>query len=66
MVALLLRLFALRPLLAASLFGLPILLLIAVGLFTVWALKIAVFVVLPIVAIWWLVKRLRRSSTATV
>ena len=57
MIALLLRLFALRPLLSMAIFGIPILALVAIGVVTVFALKVLVF-------IWWLVKRFRRNSTA--
>ena len=67
MIALLLRLFALRPLLTVAILGFPILLLIAVGLFTILALKLLFFVVLPIVLVIWLVKaftRPRNDSTS--
>lgn len=63
MIALLLRLFALRPLLSMAIFGIPILALVAIGVVTVFALKILVFIVLPILLIWWLVKRARRQDT---
>ena len=62
MLALILRLFALRPLLSMAIFGIPILALVAIGLVTVVALKVLVFIVLPILLIWWLVKRARRQS----
>lgn len=62
MIALLLRLFALRPLLSMAIFGIPILALVAIGIVTVFALKILVFIVFPIILIWWLVKRLRRQD----
>ena len=58
----LLRLFALRPLLSLAIFGIPIMVLVAVGLFTILALKLLIFVVLPIVALVWLFKRLSRSG----
>jgi hypothetical protein len=58
MIAALLRLFAVRPLLTMAIFGIPVLVLIAVGLFTIWALKLLVFVVLPIVAVIWLIRSL--------
>jgi len=64
MIALLLRLFALRPLLSMAIFGIPILALIAIGVVTVFMLKVLVFIVLPILLIWWLVKRARRNSTS--
>ena len=62
MITALLRLFALRPLLSLAIFGIPILLLVAVGLFTILALKLLVFVVLPIFAVVWLYKRMTRSG----
>ncbi len=62
MIAALLRLFALRPLFSLAIFGVPVLVLIAVGLFAVVALKALVFVVLPIVAVVWLVRRFLRPA----
>ncbi|HMI58627.1 MAG TPA: hypothetical protein VK511_11290 [Gemmatimonadaceae bacterium] len=62
MITALLRLFALRPLLSLAIFGIPILVLVAVGLFTILALKLLVFVVLPIFAVVWLYKRMSRSG----
>lgn len=59
MLQLILRLFALRPLLSIAIFGIPVLALIAIGLATVVALKVLVFFVLPLAFISWL---LRRSS----
>ncbi len=55
-----LRLFALRPLLSLAIFGTPVLVLIAVGLATIVALKAMVFVVLPIVLVVWLYRRSSR------
>jgi hypothetical protein len=54
----LLRLFALRPLFTVAILGVPLLIIIAVGLFTIIALKFLVFVVLPIALIVWLVRRI--------
>ena len=51
MIASILRLFALRPLFTLAIFGFPLLLLVVVGLFTILALKLLVFVVLPIAAV---------------
>jgi hypothetical protein len=62
MITALLRLFALRPLLTLAIFGFPLILLVAIGLFTILALKLLVFVVLPIVAVVWLYKRMTRSG----
>jgi hypothetical protein len=53
MIVALLRLFALRPLLTMAIFGIPILVLIAVGLFTILALKLLFFVVLPVMLVIW-------------
>ena len=61
----LLRLFALRPLLSMAILGIPVLMLVAVGLITIFALKVIVFVVLPILLVVWLVRRFsRRDNTS--
>jgi len=57
-----LRLLALRPLLSLAIFGIPLLVLVAVGLFTILALKLFVFVVLPVLALVWLYRKLSRSD----
>jgi hypothetical protein len=62
MLVALLRLLALRPLLSIAIFGIPLLVLVAVGLFTILALKLFVFVVLPVIAIVWLFRRFSRSG----
>lgn len=62
MIASLLRLFALRPFLTLALFGIPIIVLVAIGLATVLAFKFLVFVVLPVVLVVWLVRRLMRGG----
>ncbi|MEO6211382.1 MAG: hypothetical protein ABIQ10_14810 [Gemmatimonadaceae bacterium] len=62
MIVALLRLFALRPLLTLAIFGIPLFVLVAVGLLTIIAFKVLVFVVLPIVAVIWLLRRLSRSG----
>lgn len=47
------RLFQLRPFLTSAIIGIPIVLLIAIGVFTVLTLKFLFFVVLPIgLAVW--------------
>jgi hypothetical protein len=66
MLAALLRLFALRPILAGSLLGIPILTLILLGVFAALFLKLLLFVILPIVAAVWIVKRLRREPIRTM
>lgn len=62
MLSLFLRLFALRPLLSLAIFGIPVLLLVAVGLITIFALKAFVFVVLPIVLLVWLYRRMTHAG----
>ena len=47
MIGLFARLFALRPLLSFALLGVPVFVLVAIGLATVVALKLLFFVVLP-------------------
>lgn len=65
MLTMLLRLFALRPLLSMAILGIPVLMLVAVGLITIFALKVIVFVVLPILLVVWLVRRFsRRDNTS--
>ena len=60
----LLRLFALRPLLTLALFGIPIIVLVAVGLLTIIALKLFIFIVLPVLVVVWLIRKLTRSGDA--
>jgi hypothetical protein len=62
MLVALLRLLALRPLLSIAIFGIPLLVLVAVGLFTILALKLFVFIVLPVLAIVWLFRKFSRSG----
>lgn len=65
MIALLIRLFALRPLLTMGILGFPVLLLVAVGLFTLIALKALVFIVLPAVVVIWLIRKAYKSAKAS-
>lgn len=65
MIASILRLFALRPFLTMAILGIPIVLLIAIGLLTVMVLKFVVFFVLPIVLIVWLFRKLFGKSSET-
>jgi hypothetical protein len=58
MLAALVRLFALRPFLTMAILGIPIVILIAVGLITIMALKFLVFVVLPIALVVWVLRKL--------
>ncbi len=60
MIALLARLFTLRPLLGVAILGIPVLALIAIGLAAVVVVKLVLFVVLPIALVVWLVKRVFR------
>jgi hypothetical protein len=64
MLSMMFRLLALRPLLSMAILGIPVLLLVAVGLVTIFALKILLFVVFPIVLVIWLVRKLMRSNGA--
>ena len=65
MIAAILRLFSLRPFLTLALFGIPVFILIAIGLFTVMALKFLVFIVLPIVVVVWLLRKLFGGDRST-
>lgn len=64
MIAVLLRLFALRPFLTMGILGFPVLLLIAVGLVTIFALKALVFIVIPAAVVIWLVRKAYKSAKA--
>lgn len=57
MLAAIARLFFLRPLLTIAVLGIPVIVLIAVGLLTIMALKFFVFIVLPIILIVWVVRK---------
>lgn len=61
MFSMILKLFALRPLLSMAIFGIPILTLLAIGLFAVVAVKILLFIVLPAAFIFWLIRRSRKA-----
>ena len=52
-----LKLFALRPLLSLAILGIPVVILIAIGLFTIYAVKFLVFIVLPIVLLIWVFRK---------
>lgn len=66
MLASLARLFQLRPVLTTAILGIPVILLIMIGLFTVFTLKFLVFVVAPIALVIWLFRRIfKRSNGAT-
>jgi hypothetical protein len=57
MLGAILRLIAIRPLLTLAIFGIPVILLIAVGLLTIMALKFLIFVVAPIILVVWVLRR---------
>jgi hypothetical protein len=57
MLSSILKLFAVRPILSLAILGFPIILLVAVGLLTIMALKFLVFVVAPIVIIIWVFRK---------
>ncbi len=61
MLTALLRLFALRPILAGSLLGIPILTLILLGLAAALLFKVLLFVVLPVTLGLWLLRALRHT-----
>ena len=65
MLSAILRLFALRPILSLAVLGFPIILLVAVGLLTIMALKFLIFVVAPIVIVVWLFKKLFGKPDST-
>lgn len=65
MIAAIARLFFLRPFLTMAILGIPVIILIAVGLITIWALKILVFVVLPIVLLVWVLRKIFGGSNDT-
>lgn len=62
MIAAILRLFALRPLFSIMILGFPLLLLVALGLFTIVVFKFVVFIVLPVALAVWLIRKRRRSG----
>ena len=57
MIVSILRLFVLRPFLTMAILGIPVVILIAVGLFTIMALKFFIFVVAPILLIIWVIRK---------
>ncbi len=62
MLASLLRLFALRPILAGTLVGIPVLTLLMLGLATALFLKALLFLILPALLVFWIVKRVTRHG----
>ena len=56
------RLFVLRPFFTMAILGIPVIILIAVGLFTIVALKFLVFVVLPIALVVWVLRKLFKPA----
>ena len=65
MLSSILKLFALRPILSLAILGFPIILLVAVGLLTIMALKFLVFVVAPIVIIVWVFRKVFGNSESS-
>lgn len=65
MLSSILKLFALRPILSLAILGVPIILLVAVGLLTIMALKFLVFVVAPIVIVVWVVRKVFGGSESS-
>jgi len=65
MLAAIVRLFALRPFLTLAIFGIPVVILIAIGLFTIMALKFLVFIVLPIFLVVWILRKLFGADRST-
>lgn len=66
MLNLIFKLMALRPLLSMAIFGIPILTLVAIGLFAIIALKIVagvLLIVVPLVLVVWLIRRYRRQNS---
>ena len=59
------RLFMLRPFLTMAILGIPVAILIAVGLFTIMALKFLVYIVLPIALVIWIFRKLFGNSGST-
>jgi hypothetical protein len=59
---LILKLIALRPLLSIGIFGIPIVALILIGLFAVAAVKLVVFVAIPAVLLFWVIRSARKSD----
>lgn len=55
------RLFQVRPFLTMAILGIPVIILVMVGLFTIFALKFFVFFVLPVLAVVWLFRKIFRD-----
>lgn len=61
----LVRLFVLRPFLTMAILGIPVVILIAVGLLTIMALKFLIFVVAPILLVIWVVRKVFGKDSGT-
>jgi hypothetical protein len=66
MLSLLLRLFALRPILAGTLLGIPVLTLLLLGLATAVFLKVLLFLILPAIVIVWLIRRAKQPDVQSM
>ncbi len=64
MIESLLRLLALRPLLTIAIMGIPLLVLIVIGLAAIMLFKLLLFVVLPVAIGVWLLRRIFRGRPA--
>lgn len=65
MLASIARLFLLRPFFTMAILGIPVAILIAVGLFTIMALKFFVYIVLPIILVVWIFRKIFGSNGTT-
>ena len=65
MLSSILKLFALRPILSLAILGFPVILLVAVGLLTIMALKFFIFVVAPIVIVVWVFRKVFSKPDGT-
>ena len=59
------RLFMLRPFFTMAILGIPVAILIAVGLFTIMALKLFVYIILPIILVVWVLRKLFGNNGTT-
>lgn len=62
MIASILRLFALRPFFTLAIFGIPIVVLVIVGLLTIMAFKFLIFIVIPVALVVWLIRAIMRAG----
>lgn len=60
------RLFALRPLFSMAILGVPVLTLVVIGFFALWALKLLFFVVLPVAVVVWMIRKFTRRRSPSL